>query len=68
MTRSQTIAILSAAVLAALLGLALLLVLQAMRADEILAQTALAAQHGQVHISDVMDAMSASASHTFLSK
>jgi hypothetical protein len=70
LTRQQTLAILSALLLAALIGLALFLAMQAIRADEILAQTALSAGRGEMSISDVMSAMSAGseAAHTFLSK
>jgi hypothetical protein len=69
-SREQTIAIVSAALLAALIGLALFLALQALRADEILAQVVLNAGQGRMQASEVMGALSAGerAAHAYLSK
>ena len=58
MTRSQTIAIVSAALLAALVGLALLAALLALDADQTLARIYLSAARGQMRLADVMNAMS----------
>lgn len=58
MSRPQTIAVLSAALLVALLGLVLLAVLVALDADRVLAQSAMSAMHGQMRLDDVMQAMS----------
>jgi hypothetical protein len=70
MTRTQSVTILSAALLAALIGLALLLTLQALGVDEILAQAMAAAGRGQMRINDVMDVMASGgqAAQTYLSK
>jgi hypothetical protein len=70
MTRPQATAIVAAALLAALLGLALLLVLLALHADQLIAQTVLSAAHGQMDIGNVMHVMTngGQAAHHFLSK
>ncbi len=70
MARQQVIAIVAAALLAALIGLALLLALQAARADALLAQTYASVARSGMHISTVSEVMSAGsrAAHTFLSK
>ena len=70
MTRAQYIAIGSAALIVAVLGLALLLALLAFNADDALARGASTAMHGQAQISTVFEAMTepGSASHAFLSK
>lgn len=70
MSRTQAIAILSAALLAVLVGLALLLTLQALGADEILAQAWAALGRGQMRLSDVVDVVTAGGhpAHTYLSK
>ncbi len=68
--RPQAIAIVSAALLVAVLGLALLLGLLALRADHLLAQAAVSAAHGQMHIANVMGFVteSGNTAHQFLSK
>ena len=70
MSRPQMTAVLSAALLAALIGLALLLTLQALGADQFLARALVAAGRGQMRISDVMEVMTAgnNAAQTYLSK
>ena len=70
MTRAQAIAIVAAALLVAVLGLALLLGLLALRADHLLAQTAVSAAHGQMHIANVMSFVTegGNTAYQFLSK
>ncbi len=58
MTRAQAYAVVSAALIVAVLGLGLVLALHALRADEFLAQVASAAMHGQLQMSRVMNTMS----------
>lgn len=70
MTRAHAITVLSAALLVAVVGLALLWVLMAIHADAVAAHIAASALGGRMQVSTVFDAMSASgnAAHAYLSK
>ncbi|MBI3363111.1 MAG: hypothetical protein HY023_18570 [Chloroflexi bacterium] len=70
MTRSYVLAAVSAALLAALIGVALLLVLVAMNADQTLATLVASATRGQMRLANVADALARGGPivHRYLSK